>query len=822
MNTMYAREIRNRPNRFRYKVIALVLAVISIVPIVFISVSSNSQESHADLVQYLMCSWDGDDDKSPSLVKSMYEIATTDDLQRQINYKSQAGAETDTVSNLPNLLSGKDYDKVQLDILNTGNATKTTYTPYDRFGFSGMNFTDYNGEWNWYKVYYCRANGKGYGDTKDPEDGHLNEYYKDRKGHRPMDTYDGIKSSADPRVKRKAQSLAAFGDNWNLNISNFFFTITKILTSLVSMCMELTLTDMASKIGVTKFVSGGNGNKGLYNMLFDNLFMQMISLMMVATAMVMLFRFIRHSNLRDSLGSVFSAIGCLIVGLIMMVNPAIFINLPNTIGMIGQGMMLSGISSVTNDNSTGFCNTTSGNKKNNIININFTGNLKADGDSIGKQLDASGSATRRNLECQYYVIFALQPYALGQYGTNYTNLWADGHSENGGGTLGNSMSSSYTGSAPIPLGNNKVMYNWMVYQISTQTNRHIDSSTVNQTNGKMTKPDKGKEFKTASEYESQLTKADGTNTDWWRVVDAMANYKTDSKGNPDKSSNNKPVQYWNTWVGGNNMQRMLVSLLSLFFAVIGLAAPIVIGFSVIAYAIGSVLVMGFAPVALMFGMWAGYGQKILKGWVQLIGGLILKRIVMGFVFMLLTVFMIKIAAGITDVAGYFKSMVLISIISYVLAKNRNLIATMLGKVHINGAINLNNGAKGGTDNLRKVSRAGIQTVGGGVVGGFVGVKEGVGGKNPAKSFSKGAARSMKKTLGNAAYQTQAGREYFEANLKLDSARNRKSRENLYCDRCGKMITEAGKVTKPDVDYTTTADGRILCNDCAALTQANDV
>jgi hypothetical protein len=147
---------------------------------------------------------------------------------------------------------------------------------------------------------------------------------------------------------------------------------------------------------------------------------------------------------------------------------------------------------------------------------------------------------------------------------------------------------------------------------------------------------------------------------------------------------------------------------------------------------------------------------------------------------------------------------------------------MLGKVHINGAINLNNGAKGGTDNLRKVSRAGIQTVGGGVIGGFVGVKEGVGGKNPAKSFSKGAARSMKKTLGNAAYQTQAGREYFEANLKLDSARNRKSRENLYCDRCGKMITEAGKVTKPDVDYTTTADGRILCNDCAALTQANDV
>lgn len=820
MKTMYSGVMVHRPHRARYRLIALLITLVSIIPIAFVGISSTTPDSHADLVQYLMCSWDSDDGKSPALVKSMYEIATTDDLQRQINYKSQAGADTDTVSNLPNLISGKDYDKVQLDILNTGNATKTTYTPYDRFGFSGMNFTDYNGEWNWYKVYYCRANGKGYGDTKDPEDGHLNEYYKERKGHRPMDTYDGIKSSKDPRAERKAQALASFGNNWNLNISNFLFTITKVLTSLVGMTMELTLTDMSSKLGVTGFISGNGSTTGLYNLLFKNLFMQMISIMMVITALVMLIRFIKHNKFRESLSSSFSALGCLFVGLIMMVNPAIFINLPNTIGMIGQGLMLSGISSVTNDNSTGFCNTSSGSKKNDVINIELTGNLQQDGNNIAKQLDDSGSATRRNLECEYYVIFALQPYALGQYGANYTDLWAEGHAQSGGGTLGNTMSSSYTGNAPVPLGNNKVMYNWMIYQISTQTNRHIDSSTVNQTNGKMTKPDKGKEFTSASQYESQLTKADGTNTDWWRVVDAMANYKTDSNGNPDKSTANKPVEYWNTWVGGNNMQRLLVVILSLFFAIVGLAAPIAIGLSVIAYAIGSVLIMGFAPVALTFGMWAGHGQRILKGWLQLLGTMVLKRIVMGFIFMLLTVFMIKIAAGITNVAGYFQSMVLISIVSYALARNRKIIANMLGRVHIGGAMNLTKGAEGGAGSLMKTGRAGVQSIGGGIVGGIAGVKQRVGGNNPVKGFTKGAARSMKTTIAHSAYQTQAGREYAEATRKMDSARNRPSRENVYCDRCGRLITGAGEVMEEGRDYNTTNDGRVLCNECATITQMN--
>ena len=153
MTTMYSGVMVHRPHRARYRIIALLITLVGIMPMAFVGISSMTPDSHADFVQYLMCSWDSDDGKSPALVKTMYEIATTDDLQRRIDYKSQAGADTDTVSDLPNLISGKDYDKVQLDILNTGNATKTTYTPYDRFGFSGMNFTDYNGEWNWYKVY---------------------------------------------------------------------------------------------------------------------------------------------------------------------------------------------------------------------------------------------------------------------------------------------------------------------------------------------------------------------------------------------------------------------------------------------------------------------------------------------------------------------------------------------------------------------------------------------------------------------------------------------------------------------------------------------
>ena len=226
------------------RVLAMIFAIMSILSACIVGIGASSGKADANIIEYLMCSWDKDtkDDDVPA-IKLLFEAAQTEDFQRQILYKSQAAADFQNVANtFTNFITTKDFKSVQLDILNNANETQKKYTPYDRFGFSGMQFTDYNGEWNWWKIYYCRANGKGTGDAKDPEDGHLNDYYKDRD--RPMDTFSARSSSLDPRVRQRA-NVMLFANNWNLIIANLLFSLTKIMVALGNMLLELTLSDVA-------------------------------------------------------------------------------------------------------------------------------------------------------------------------------------------------------------------------------------------------------------------------------------------------------------------------------------------------------------------------------------------------------------------------------------------------------------------------------------------------------------------------------------------------------------------------------------------------
>lgn len=823
MSMMMTGTVRRRGGA-RAKALALLLALLTVIPMLVISMSATADHADADLVQWVVCSWDdGDDKNEPNVFKTLYEYANTEDFQKLVFWKSQAGADAESVHDLPNTISGKDFDSVQLDILNTGNKTAKQYTPYDRFGFAGLNFTDYNGEWNWYKVYYCRANGKGTGDDKTPEDGHLNEYYKERKDHRPMDTFSGISASRDPRVRHRAENMALLANNWNLQIANGLFTVTKSMTALVNLVMDLSLSDMATRLGVTGLVEGRGGDKGIYSMLFENLFLQLMATMMVITAIAFFIRAGLKRQIRQGFSEAGMAMGCMLIGLVMMAAPTFFVNLPNNVGMFAQTLLLSGISNVSNDGGTPFCSTEPGDKSlTTSANQNITGNVTTDRGGLGTQLQAKSDAIKRNLECEYYTIFALQPYALGQYGTDYNNLWASGHAENGGQAIDNTMSGDYVGSAPVPLGgDNKVAYNWLLYQVSAQTNRHIDSTGLDQKTGSMKPPKEDKDkYTAASQYESQLTLADGTNADWWRVVDAIANYKADKDGNPDPSPRNQPLSYWGNWIGGNNLSRLLTALMSILFAIFGLLGPIVLGLATIAYGVGSVLIMAFAPLALTFGMWSGHGQSVFKGWLQLLLEVVAKRVVMGFVFMLLTVFMIRISTALISTAGYFKTMLLLSVVSFAVMRNRKMLANLLGRVNIGGA-DFTSGMTRGAHTIAKVSKFGGQMAGAAAVGGVAGVANGLGkgkgAKKAASGVTKGAARAMASTFGRAAYGTQFGREYNAAKQSMDSRSGKPAKENIYCDHCGRRIAAAGEAMPAiNRDFRILKDGKTVCMDCANL------
>lgn len=852
-------------NHIAARIVIILLAIASMMPLAFSFVASNeARPANADMVQYLMCSWDsftGDDVTSvPKTMKWLYETATTEDRQREIFYKSQAGADfEDTSHSVFNLISAKDYKKAQLDILNNANATTTKYTPYDRFGFAGLNFTDYNGEWNWYKIYYCRANGKGTGESKDPEDGHLNDYYKDRD--RPLDTWAGRRSSYDPRVRQRANIWPNM-NNSTLVFANIAFAIAKFLTALTNMLLQLTLSDVVDDLGVTRMVGG---DSGIFMNLFNNLFMTLTGMMLVMTAMWMLWKGIVKGQVREAYGGLGQFLVCFVIGVAMMVNPMLCVTLPNAIGLFGQDLLLQGISNVESPKDSEFCSTALNDLQVKPAWVNPTGDIEADGKSLAAEFAKSSDAVARSVECEYWKMFALTPYSLGQYNRNPSELYAKGKAPVGGGSIdqtvpeGSEWKADYAGMASVPLGNNQVMNNWLIYQISTQNSYHIDSTTLDPQTEKMEKP--SVPFTDPDQYQSQMVIIDGANSDWWRVVDALADYKSNIESGSDTNNaaanssratadtTARPTAMWNAWIGGNNANRLLIALMAGVFAVIGMIGPISIGFSVIAYAIGSVFVMAFAPLAMTFGMWAGdRGRSIVKGWMSLIANVVLKRILLGFVFMIMSIFTIRIANGADSTLGYFKSMVLICVVSYAFHKNKRTIIGIIGRVaHVNGGFDMQGNADMIANKGANKIKFGKELAMGGVVGGLSGLKHdigtkkgaikhsGTGGKDKTKyerghsSVTRGIAKGMAAVINNHAYSyanenngSNLGSAFVEAKRQVQESRGGgRSNQTLYCASCGKLIARRGQKAR-DGNYGYTKTGQTLCSECYQLAQSGQL
>jgi hypothetical protein len=751
------------------------------------SAAALSEKSHAaDLVQYLLCSWEDPDSNQIPVIKSIYQITQTEDLQYNWFSKSNVGADADTPdSNFPSLMTLKDFTGANLDIVNSGNTTNKKYTPYDLYGFSGMNFTTYQGEWNWIKVYYCTSDNMGTGEDKAPEDQKVNLYYENRS--RPLDTWASKDSSQDPRVKMR--STNSYFNNFNVNIANMVFWVTKSIVAVNNALISFSLSNVVDSMGLTKPIQNIMSN------LFKGLFMPLMVLMMAFTAIYMIREGIIKHAVRQAFVSLVKSLACMIGGLVVMAYPAFFVALPNDIGLLGQYLVLQGLNNTVQVSGDDFCSTATSTGGFSSVSTPLISNGKFNEDGLTKAISDAGDATSRTVTCQYWKIFALTPYSLGQYGTSYVNLYAKGHAPAGTKELGNS--NKYPGSAAVPLGNNQVSYNWLIYQLSTQNKSHISSTMASADDGKIDKPTT--KYMTIDQYASKNKMIGETNGDWYRVVDALSNYDVDSKGNKTTDAE-KTTDYWADWVGGNTSYRTVIAAMGVLVAIVGMAAPIIMGVIVAVSALASVFIMAFAPLALMFGMWAGKGQDVLKGWFGLIVQAVIRRIVLGTLYMIMLVLALTIMKGITNIGNYFQSVVMMVLVSYVLVKNRNFIVDKFAKVSWAGPLSgtmgrLSNNLKSGTRTAGKFVGA---TAGGAVLGASKGLGEGTGARKVFSGMAKGAKIAGSNQANNAMYSTKLGR-------RMQIAKNAQQ------DYVNQRLREQGKPEKfhNTMSFTCEYDGAII-------------
>jgi hypothetical protein len=504
-------------------------------------VAMRQQQAHADFIQHVLCTWgtddasasenaDDDGDYSPSPVRMIYQLSQTEDLAKSLVYKSEVGAESALGNDSwPNVLTRKDFDKATLDIVNTSNATKTKYTPYDLYGFSSLKWTGYQGEWNWIKVYYCGASGTG-DDAKDPEDQKLNLYYPDR--NRPRDQYADRFSSSDPRVQLKGVNTAEiYRNNFTLNIANFIFSITKTVVALNNAFIELSFSNVASDMGLDKVASSIMTN------LMNGLFLPMVVFMIALTGCYIAYKALFKRQTTEALKEFAKVLLCLFLGYLVLAMPTVFANLANDVGITMQYIVMSATTSTIKGSSSEMCSTTvtaSTVKKDDSLSLFKNGHFNTKGiQNWGANLS---NATGRTLSCQYWRIFAVIPWSLGQYGTDVNNLYASGYAEQNGKEMNpNGTQGDWVGLAAVPLGDGQVSHNWAIYQISAQSKNHIPSTIADAKTGEIKNENK-LEYKNVDQVQRSGRIIDSTNGDWWRVVDAVSGYDTVNQDGSTKSS----------------------------------------------------------------------------------------------------------------------------------------------------------------------------------------------------------------------------------------------------------------------------------------------
>lgn len=796
------RSYRRVPVWARSLVVLLLMAVLA--PLAVVLAASANDARAGSIVQYVLCSWeDPNDKKAIPVVKTVYEITQTEDLQYQLFSKSAVGASAaDPGYDIPSMLAMSDYAKNNLDIVNSGNKTARKYTPYDLYGYAGMNFTNYQGEWNWLKVYYCTSDNKGTGEDKAPEDLKLNLYYQNRK--RPLDNWASRAASQDPRVRQRTNNL--YASNMSLDIANTMFWVTKLVTAFCTSLMALSFSNIVDKMGLI------GAMKPIMTNLFSGLFWPLMFIMMAMTAVTLISMGLIKRQYRQALGAFIKALACMAGGIFISMYPMLFLSLPNDVGLLGQYLVMSGLNNTVNVSGDDFCSTdtTEGGFKS--VSLDVMRNGRIDDEAITNALSSAADASSRAMTCSYWKLFALTPYSLAQYGSSYDTLYAKGKAPAGSTELGNK--NTYPGLAAVPVGNDKTINNWLIYQLSAQNVAHVPSAISDASTGAITKP--SKPYSNVDQYARQNKMVNNVYGDWYRTADALSNYDVDGSNNKTKDSAATTNQ-WTMWIGNAQGQRMMVAMLSILVAVVGTMGPIVMGATVVVAAFACVLIMAFAPLALTFGMWAGRGQEILKGWWQLLIESIVKRVVLGLVYMVMLVLDLIIMRGIGGLGDYLKSAIIVSLLSYVIVKNRSVIVRLFTS-SVGGSFSATRNRIGATIGKHGHGAVnGVRNVGVGAVGGMRNHL----GSNAFKSAVKGAGIGASRTAKNSLYTSDMGRKILQAEQitknQNEKARRRKeglsddddntdngTYEYFQCESCANMVTAA--------DYTDVY-GHIVCNDC---------
>ena len=503
-------------NNGRRTVVSTIMVTLFMLMVVFSGVSSvvskqeKQQAQAGDWTQWIMC------EVLPESAKELYQFSQSKDLQFHLRSKSAVTGGIDEVDGGLNWIlsgsSGTDFKKVNEAILGysldpeSGNNNQQDsnqqqqgqqneeqkkgnggdyVNPYDRFGVAGMKFSSYEGEWKYFVIDACKKDSE-------PNDPKAGLFYDSRL--EPRSGWEDIGNSKDVRTKQFSANPSSPILTAALNsIANGLFNVTKLIVTITIAFIGFSFSDVVHTLGLDNVVGG---QSGLFKNLFNGLFMPLISVVFTLTGLYVFWNGLIKGRYRDSFVSVARSLLMFVLAIVISLHPAEAMAMPNRAVVWFQSVIVLGLNSELAGGDD-MCATDVGKVNSKII--------KSSGKDEQGVLDEAAQNIRSVVSCRMWQVLLLKPWAEGQFGTDVNNLWANGKKpewavENAQ-ELGNS-NEKMVGYAEVPLGAGKSINNWAIYQISTQTDAH----SVTGGDGTKMKP------------------INGVAGDWYRVVDALANY----------------------------------------------------------------------------------------------------------------------------------------------------------------------------------------------------------------------------------------------------------------------------------------------------------
>ena len=375
-------------------------------------------------------------------------------------------------------------------------------TPFNRFGFAGLSFSSYAGEWKYVDVDACANN-------RESDGGFSNDYGMFYEGrYEPQSTHAEIRTSNDIRTEQFASGVMKTWKNvMRDTIAGTCLSVVKFIVATTITIIGLSLGDVASFVGL-----GENVVNKMFTNLYTGVFQPFIVMMFVITGCYIMYYGLAKRQVRTAISEFAKSFAVLFLAIFLASNPK-WLMIPNNVATVGQSLIIAALGQedvpandlcAFNDSSPVGTTKSSTNK-----------------DEAQSLLQTVAETTRTSIGCRMWAEFVFRPFVKAQWNEDYENLVDLGNDE---------QNKEWTGTPTVDLGNGVKIDNWALFQVSTQTDKHVSADG------------------------SKRPRITGVHPDWWRIVDATSNinYKIiyeniSAEGGTTSSSNAPPGGYMN-WV----------------------------------------------------------------------------------------------------------------------------------------------------------------------------------------------------------------------------------------------------------------------------------